>query len=258
MRNFKGLGDIDTNTLEGRLLIMAVEEMKKTVPYNDCEQDILDSLFERAKIRYKHVKDLTQLKEIPTFKEALKSLINRYSIESGSNTPDYFLVEYILDCLEAYSRTVYRRDKHYGFKPWITNDDLVNEYAANVERKASDHHLSVINEASINPSEHLDEYNQKQKATQPLLFNVSVVLNESQRASLEWMAQMEDYTVAEYIERRIVDMARSARHEMKEHQKHMEYKERQELKVDMGETYEFANQVKKFTNIIETLVDKIK
>lgn len=46
-----------------------------------------------------------------TFKEALENLINGYSLENGSNTPDFILAEYMTDCLLAYEKAVGSRDK---------------------------------------------------------------------------------------------------------------------------------------------------
>lgn len=45
------------------------------------------------------------------FTSELASLINRYSLEKTSGTPDYILAEYLTDCLESYNKTVVDRDK---------------------------------------------------------------------------------------------------------------------------------------------------
>ena len=49
-----------------------------------------------------------------TFKDELEALINRYSQENGSNTPDFILAEYLTDCLAAFDKTVKRREIWYG------------------------------------------------------------------------------------------------------------------------------------------------
>ena len=51
---------------------------------------------------------------MPSFKDELKDLINKYSLENESNTPDFILSEYLLDCLAAYERTVNQRDAWFG------------------------------------------------------------------------------------------------------------------------------------------------
>lgn len=50
-----------------------------------------------------------------TFTKGLEELINSFSKENGSNTPDYILAQYLNDCLEAWNRNVVRRDQHNGF-----------------------------------------------------------------------------------------------------------------------------------------------
>ena len=54
--------------------------------------------------------------EIPgSFHEDLKHLINSYCIESGSNTPDFILAQYIMGCLENFDMCVRRRDEWFDF-----------------------------------------------------------------------------------------------------------------------------------------------
>lgn len=52
------------------------------------------------------------------FEQELKELINRHSIENESDTPDYILARYILNCLYSYSCAVRTRDQFFGFEPW--------------------------------------------------------------------------------------------------------------------------------------------
>lgn len=49
-----------------------------------------------------------------TFREELAQLINRYSMENGSNTPDYMLADYLIACLQALDGAVKSRDGWYG------------------------------------------------------------------------------------------------------------------------------------------------
>ena len=44
------------------------------------------------------------------FRVELKNLINFYSKENESNTPDCILAEYIEDCLKAFNNAVINRD----------------------------------------------------------------------------------------------------------------------------------------------------
>lgn len=52
------------------------------------------------------------------FSKELEQLINKYSKENDSNTPDFILASYINDCLLAFSNAVSNRDGWYGFKPF--------------------------------------------------------------------------------------------------------------------------------------------
>ena len=49
------------------------------------------------------------------FARELEQLINRYSMENGSNTPDFILAEYLIDSLETFNKVTNRR--HNWYKP---------------------------------------------------------------------------------------------------------------------------------------------
>ena len=50
-----------------------------------------------------------------TFNEELCELINRHSMENGSNTPDYILANYLEMCLTAFGVAQRERDSFYGY-----------------------------------------------------------------------------------------------------------------------------------------------
>lgn len=52
--------------------------------------------------------------EKPEFRKDLESLINRHSMENGSNTPDFMLADYLTACLVNFDRIVSAREKWYG------------------------------------------------------------------------------------------------------------------------------------------------
>ena len=54
------------------------------------------------------------------FRKDLESLINKHSIENGSDTPDFMLAEYLLRCLAAYERVIAQREKWYEQKEETT------------------------------------------------------------------------------------------------------------------------------------------
>lgn len=48
------------------------------------------------------------------FERELAVLINKHSKENGSDTPDFILAKYLLDCLGAFNRAVDTRENWYG------------------------------------------------------------------------------------------------------------------------------------------------
>lgn len=46
------------------------------------------------------------------FEKELEKLINKYSIENGSNTPDFLLTKYLMGCLRNYNSATNARDKY--------------------------------------------------------------------------------------------------------------------------------------------------
>ena len=49
-----------------------------------------------------------------SFRKSLVELLNKYSKENDSNTPDFILAEYLMLCLEAYNKTLQVRESWYG------------------------------------------------------------------------------------------------------------------------------------------------
>lgn len=62
--------------------------------------------------------------EEKTFIQSLRDLINSYSIENGSNTPDFILADYMRNCLENFEKSVNRREEWYGRKNEMGMSDL--------------------------------------------------------------------------------------------------------------------------------------
>lgn len=48
------------------------------------------------------------------FQQELTALINRYSIENASNTPDFILAGYLVGCLTVFNQAVNERECWYG------------------------------------------------------------------------------------------------------------------------------------------------
>ncbi len=60
------------------------------------------------------------------FKKELESVINRHSMENFSNTPDFILADYLMDCLDAFCKTANTRERWYGRNSslWNVNSGL--------------------------------------------------------------------------------------------------------------------------------------
>ena len=63
------------------------------------------------------------------FTNDLESLLNCYSKENGSNTPDFILQEFLIDCLTAFDKATSRRSAWYGegvevHRPLLSNGDI--------------------------------------------------------------------------------------------------------------------------------------
>jgi hypothetical protein len=61
-----------------------------------------------------------------SFNDELSALLNKYSKENASDTPDFILAQYISDCLDTFSQSIIRRDKWYGFKTLTMDHRLVD------------------------------------------------------------------------------------------------------------------------------------
>lgn len=49
-----------------------------------------------------------------SFENELEHLVNKYSQENASNTPDFILAQYICNCLLAFNTAVQQRETWYG------------------------------------------------------------------------------------------------------------------------------------------------
>lgn len=43
----------------------------------------------------------------------IANVLNRHNTESGSNTPDFILADFLVDCLSAFDKALKRRDAWY-------------------------------------------------------------------------------------------------------------------------------------------------
>lgn len=123
------LSQIDTNRIEGRLLIAALSSMtflpsihlnKKELDGRSMQPDeILNEVLEVADFIYRdsHLPE-DEVAQPTTFLHELTSLINKACKENESDTPDFILAEYIEQSLSAYQNAVKARDKWFGVSMW--------------------------------------------------------------------------------------------------------------------------------------------
>jgi hypothetical protein len=52
--------------------------------------------------------------DVETFERALERLVNTYSQENASNTPDFLLAQYLIGCLRVWNECVTERERWYG------------------------------------------------------------------------------------------------------------------------------------------------
>lgn len=77
----------------------------------------------------KTLRDEVPLREwvdTPSFNKELTELINKYSLEGGSNTPDFVLAQYLCECLGAFNRATVARNKHAS-EPMVTSKQTLNK-----------------------------------------------------------------------------------------------------------------------------------
>lgn len=69
----------------------------------------------------------------PSFEHQLTSLINRHSMENGSDTPDFILGKYLLKCLRTFNETISEREVWYNRgRPSGDVDFLIGEVSSAV------------------------------------------------------------------------------------------------------------------------------
>lgn len=64
------------------------------------------------------------------FSKELQSLINRYSKENNSNTPDFILAGYIENCLISWNVATQQREAFYGRDPRPSTKTICADYSS--------------------------------------------------------------------------------------------------------------------------------
>lgn len=80
-----------------------------------------NKILDTTKVMEEQVQKVVNDMYIHDFRGKLEDLINRESMENGSDTPDFILAEYLKDCLVAFDKATTRRTDWY--KPEEKTDD---------------------------------------------------------------------------------------------------------------------------------------
>jgi hypothetical protein len=109
----KNLSSINSNTAEGRLLLAALAKLTTTVHTDKTPDQVIEDCHELAASMFEIPLPEDEIYVKPDFAHALSSLINSYCKESGSNTPDFILAEYLEGCLNTFNAAVNQRTNWY-------------------------------------------------------------------------------------------------------------------------------------------------
>ncbi len=126
-------------SIEAAAQVWCRDECKKIVMDTTLAYAFAAVLDEQIEKRRNEVSALTpEQQSLITFERGLQDLINRYSIENGSDTPDFMLARYLTDCLKAWNTGVKAREKWYGRGPKLCDPPInlsapVGTCAANPE-----------------------------------------------------------------------------------------------------------------------------
>ena len=117
-----------------------VEILPPTKEYKECElqdasiyktniDDVISDCLDKLKIWHNGL--YAELNEIvpreTQFHRELTSLLNRYSKENGSNTPDFLLASYLTGCLRTFNSIVNSREEWYGRVEKRKEKDITDE-----------------------------------------------------------------------------------------------------------------------------------
>jgi hypothetical protein len=95
------------------------------------------------------------------FRRELEELINKHSMENGSNTPDFMLAEYLMDCLRAFDKVMKRRDLWYRKLEW---ENQPQDYK-NFVKKCNDKGKEISEKIAIKTADEIDYNNLCARAT---------------------------------------------------------------------------------------------
>lgn len=117
MTKIQNLSEVDSNTREGRYLIAAIAKITTESQTDKTPDEVLEQCYLLQEKMFKDDLDVptqTPNDNRPPFVDALQTLINQYSAENGSNTPDFILANFVFKALINFDDAVNHREKWYG------------------------------------------------------------------------------------------------------------------------------------------------
>jgi len=82
--------------------------------YERLSETAKDADRNTVKAVYAAIRSAPTMNNHKEFAKALESVINGFSQENGSDTPDFILAQYLLGCLSAWNDAVKARERWYG------------------------------------------------------------------------------------------------------------------------------------------------
>jgi len=95
-------------------------QLRDATIYKLTISEIIDDCEEKLKAFNYELLDEIVTPEV-SFSRELTSLLNKYSKENASNTPDFILANYITSCLHTFNIAIKAREKWYG-----ENNEIIN------------------------------------------------------------------------------------------------------------------------------------
>lgn len=118
-----------------------------------------------------------ELQPRPPFKQALTTLINQYSKENGSDTPDFILAKFLTDTLKAFNKATNKREELYGdeINPFDDSDPFKDQE----DDDWDDESVEPFGEQTIySPEETLERYKDYVKSCVSKYDDVSLLKKE--------------------------------------------------------------------------------
>lgn len=94
---------------------------EKTVVFGPCAGDDhgeAKQLTTNRRYNNTYLRQTSSVVDGGGLEEALTRLLNRYSEERTSNTPDFILAKFLINALDTFNIAVQEREKWYGRQVW--------------------------------------------------------------------------------------------------------------------------------------------